>query len=311
MKSLKNLAEVCQEEQYRFISSFDHVLTDMDGVIWLAYKPIPGAAECIASLKLHGKRINYVTNNGVSSVNSICRSLKRSGFNAEEEDIANPILSAISYLKKINFRGEIFAVGSQQFKDELWAADFQLASDPPQDIEESVHSLLENIADNDNVMAVIFNYDVNLTFIKLQKMLTYLKRKECLFIVAANDKVTPIGPLGPLIGNQYFLNAIQNISGRDPFYVAKPSEHYVQFVNEKFHITDPKRVLFIGDSIVEDMSTADIGGYQKLLVLTGSAKLEDINNWKYPTEYQPEYYVESLKVFNEILETVQKCQCIP
>ncbi|XP_023022819.2 uncharacterized protein isoform X1 [Leptinotarsa decemlineata] len=308
---MKNLASVCREEQISFIKSFNHVLTDMDGVIWTAYRPLPGAIDCINSLKLLKKKVSYVTNNGTTGEKSLSRKSKSLGLQIEADEIANPILPAISYLKKLNFQSEIFAVGTQDFKDELWASGFRLTADLPQDVEESITGVLEAIKDDENVGAVIFNYDVNLTLIKIQKMLTFLKRKDCLFIVAASDRLVHIGPLGPMIGNQYFLNAIVDISGRKPINVAKPSSHYVEFVKEKFEITDPNKVLLIGDSIIEDMSTAVLGGFQKLLVLTGSTKLEDIRNWKHPIEFQPEYYVESLNVFNDILKSVEKdVECV-
>ncbi|KAG5877030.1 hypothetical protein JTB14_005252 [Gonioctena quinquepunctata] len=303
---LKNLANICRAEQDRFIRSFDHVLTDMDGVIWEAYKPIPGALECINYLKLLGKKVNFVTNNGTVSVATLSERLKLIGLDVETCDIANPNLSAISYLKKLNFQGDIFAVGTQPFRDELLAADFKLTSNPPQEISDSPLILLENIKDDQNVKAVVYNHDFNLTILKLQKILTYLKREDCLFITAATDKEVHIGKPGPMIGCGHFLDLLTSMSGRQPVIVAKPSIPYVEVINGRFEITDPKRVLFMGDSILEDMGTAFKGGYQKLLVLSGSAKMGDIECWKRPVEYQPDYFIESLAVFNDILKSLQK-----
>lgn len=54
--------------------------------------------------------------------------------------------------------------------------------------------------------AVILDFDLNLTRIKIQKALTYLKRKDCLFITGACDGILPLGHnIGPIMGN-YFLS---------------------------------------------------------------------------------------------------------
>lgn len=49
--------------------------------------------------------------------------------------------------------------------------------------------------------AIILDTDVNITRLKLQKALTFLKRQDCLFITGACDKELPLGPtIGPIIG---------------------------------------------------------------------------------------------------------------
>lgn len=47
-------------------------------------------------------------------------------------------------------------------------------------------------------------------------------------------------------------------------------------------------------------------GFQKLLVLSGTSKLPDIEDWKHPEEYKPQYYVESLDVLDNILKNIYK-----
>lgn len=78
-------------------------------------------------------------------------------------------------------------------------------------IEESVPSLLSHINDDENIGAVLVEFDFNVNYIKLQKAATYLNRKECLFIAGAGDARVPIGLSVPLIGmnnlhqHQYFF----------------------------------------------------------------------------------------------------------
>ncbi|KAG5877029.1 hypothetical protein JTB14_005251 [Gonioctena quinquepunctata] len=305
MQLLKNLADVPLQEQIDFINSFDDVLTDMDGVLWVQSTIIPdGAPECIDTLKKFKKKVFFVTNLALATVEQLWKKLKHFNYSANFEDIVNPLLGVIDYLKENNVETQLYVVGSYTYKNELRKAGFVVAPDPPQIVEETAAGLLQYIADDKNIGAVIFDYDPNVTWVKLQKCITYLKRKDCLFISGTGEKYLPYGSIGPLIGNHYNLQGLKELSGRESYHIAKPSIHYNEFFERKFGITNPKRVLFIGDSINEDMGTAALGRYQKLLVLTGTATKKDLSNWKYPEEYKPEYYVESMGVFNNILKSI-------
>ncbi|CAH1159782.1 unnamed protein product [Phaedon cochleariae] len=299
---LQNLAKVSITEQTKFIKSFDHVFCDIDGVIWLACKAIPGAPECVDTLKEIGKKVTFITNYGASSTAELYRLLREIKVSAELDDIVNPLLAMILHLKKIKFDKEIFAIGTAEFKDELKRSGFKLAPDPPQFMEETIPNLLSNMADDEKVGAVVFDYDINLTILKLQKSLTYLKRKDCLFMIGGAEKSTPFGNEGPLVGNYYFYMCLKEISGREPIQMAKPSIHYVDLVTEKFHVKKPGRILYIGDNIEEDMGFAMTAGYEKLLVLTGTTKNEHLLDWKYPENLKPQYYVESLGALNDIIK---------
>ena len=50
------------------MDSFDVLLFDLDGVVWLSHRPIAGAVEAIAALRSAGRRVLFVTNNSASTV---------------------------------------------------------------------------------------------------------------------------------------------------------------------------------------------------------------------------------------------------
>lgn len=54
------------------------------------------------------------------------------------------------------------------------------------------------------------------------------------------------------------------------------------------------------------MAFAFKAGYQKLLVLSGVTKPEEIDNWKYPEEFKSDYYVQNLEVLKNILKNINK-----
>ncbi|NBU56400.1 MAG: hypothetical protein EBS22_09290 [Acidimicrobiia bacterium] len=58
------------------------VLCDLDGVVWLAHRPIPGSVEAIAELRASGWRVMFVTNNSSSPVSAVEESLASIGVPA-------------------------------------------------------------------------------------------------------------------------------------------------------------------------------------------------------------------------------------
>lgn len=65
------------------------VLCDLDGVVWLARVPIPGAPEGIAALRASGRRVLFVTNNSYSLVAEQEAALAAIGIPAEGDVITS------------------------------------------------------------------------------------------------------------------------------------------------------------------------------------------------------------------------------
>lgn len=61
--ALTNLVKLSYEKVKEFLDSFDTVLTDCDGVLWLEEKAIEGSPQVLNKLRELGKRIFFVTNN--------------------------------------------------------------------------------------------------------------------------------------------------------------------------------------------------------------------------------------------------------
>lgn len=51
-----------------------------------------------------------------------------------------------------------------------------------------------------------------------------------------------------IVGPGYFFEAVADVSGRKPIILSKPSSIFNDFVLTKFHIKDPTKILFIGDT---------------------------------------------------------------
>jgi glycerol 3-phosphatase-2 len=60
---------------------------DLDGVIWLSDRPIPGSAEAVARLRAGGQRVALVTNNSNLTTAAYLEKLGRLGVPATAEDL--------------------------------------------------------------------------------------------------------------------------------------------------------------------------------------------------------------------------------
>jgi 4-nitrophenyl phosphatase len=72
---------------------------DLDGVIWLAGKAIPGSPEAVTRLRQAGKRVVFVTNNSGPTVADYVSRLNRAGIDARPDELATSAQAAASLLE--------------------------------------------------------------------------------------------------------------------------------------------------------------------------------------------------------------------
>jgi HAD superfamily hydrolase (TIGR01450 family) len=71
---------------------------DLDGVIWLAGQPVPGASAAIARLRAAGIGILFATNNALPTVAELVEQLAGAGITATPEEIVTSAQAAASLL---------------------------------------------------------------------------------------------------------------------------------------------------------------------------------------------------------------------
>lgn len=136
----------------------------------------------------------------------------------------------------------------------------------------------------------------------------YFLKRDCDIFINALDDRAPITKDLTIIAAGLFVRSIINCTGREPKIYGKPSDMIGEYCVQEFQIKDRKRCLFIGDNLHLDIEFAFRQGFQSLLVLSGAHSKEDM--LLQPTEYQPNYYADSLgdfvEFFNNLSSNVQK-----
>lgn len=293
-KGIRHILELTAEERKEFVDSFDCVICDCDGVLWTVFDPIPGIAEALDALRSHGKTLRYITNNSVRTFDHYAAQFRTLGITLTPSDIIHPALAVARHLKSIEFEGLIYCMATAPFKTVLSQAGFNLLDGPDDPLEESFKNIIATIHDRAPVRAVVVDVDFNINYPKLLRAELYLKNDPCCLLIAgATDKVLHAKRDFDLIGPGHFLEILQESTGRKAIVLGKPGAELAQQVTVLYGIDDPRRVLFVGDMMDQDMAFASRCGFQKLLVLSGAATKEDVLQQKDETR-TGDYYADSL-----------------
>lgn len=78
--TVTKLSKLTKEEVRQFINSFDTVLTDCDGVLWLENNIIDKSPEVIHRLRELGKKVFYITNNSTKLRDEFVQKCKKLNY---------------------------------------------------------------------------------------------------------------------------------------------------------------------------------------------------------------------------------------
>ncbi|XP_059617942.1 uncharacterized protein LOC132262632 [Phlebotomus argentipes] len=295
MAEVRHISDLSYEEKIVFLRSFDTIMTDCDGVLWSALRDIPGIGAALNALEASGKRIIYVSNNSTRPAEEYKEKISKLGVQFKYENLVHPMLSIIYYLRKINFQGLIYVIGTTHTKNLIREAGFKVLDGPNGEVEEDYMKLLKRVHDGESVKMVIFDNDLNFNYAKFMRADLYLQNPECKLIVGANDYRLPVSQDFDLPGPGPFVDAMLSslAPGKKPIVLGKPGKELGEVLKEQFDIKDPKRVLFVGDMINTDIKFARNVGFQSLLVLSGGTSREKMQANK-DDGVIPDFFADSL-----------------
>jgi glycerol 3-phosphatase-2 len=79
------------------LASYDHVLLDLDGCVWVSEELTPGAEEALSLLRAAGKTITFVTNDAARAPEEYVRTLWSLGVKASLGEVVT-VGSAIQFV---------------------------------------------------------------------------------------------------------------------------------------------------------------------------------------------------------------------
>ncbi|KAL7013591.1 hypothetical protein ACKWTF_015482 [Chironomus riparius] len=273
----KNLAKFTKPQMESFFGSFDTVLTDCDGVLWLYNNVIEGSNTVINRLIEMGKKVYFITNNSTKTREELAEKSRVMNFNVGFDNMISTSYLAAQYLKKQNFNKKVFIVGSTGVSRELDEAGIAHTGVGPDIMQGSVQTMVkDHFKPDPEVGAVIVGFDEHISFPKMMKAATYLDNKEIIFVATNTDERFPM-PGFVIPGTGSIVRAIETCAERKAAVMGKPENYLCKvFFNEEM-LKDPSRFLMIGDRLNTDILFGKNNNFQTLLVETGVHKMDKVN----------------------------------
>ncbi|GAB2920632.1 HAD-IIA family hydrolase [Micromonospora polyrhachis] len=240
----------------RLVDGYDLLIFDLDGVVYLIDRPIPGAVEAISQLHAEGRKLAYATNNASRRSSEVAALLTGMGIVARTEEVLTSAAATAEVLAERLAPGTpVLVVGAEALRAEVTAAGLVpvgRADDAPE--------------------AVVQGYGPQVGWTELAEA-SVAVRAGALWIATNADRTLP-SPRGPLPGNGSLLAVLRTALDRDPdLVVGKPEP---TLFHTAAHRVGASRPLVVGDRLDTDIEGAVQAGMDSLLVLTGVSTAADL-----------------------------------
>jgi len=282
----QEVAKMTDQQVRDWVNSFDTVMTDCDGVLWVGADPIPGSPDVIQRLRQLGKRVFYVTNNSTKHRREYKTKVDKLGFGGDLEEIIGTAYLAAAYLEEVGFDKSklVYVVGSTGITQELDDVGIKYLPIGPDPVSEKLTLetiKLSPVALDPKVAAVVVGFDVNISFTKILKGASYANLPGALFVATNTDEQFPMkGTQCVVPGTGAMVAAVTTAAGRQPVVLGKPSKFMFEIVQRRHPSIQPARTLMIGDRANTDILLGKNCGLQTLLVGSGVHSLEETRAWE-------------------------------
>mmetsp|Transcript_62681 Transcript_62681/g.136122 ORF Transcript_62681/g.136122 Transcript_62681/m.136122 type:complete len:400 (-) Transcript_62681:230-1429(-) len=287
---------------YDLLGGVDIFIFDCDGVIWRGDSLIDGVPAVLDKLRAMGKRCFFVTNNSTKSRAGYKAKFTSLGLDIPPEEIFSSSFAAAAYLEQTKFKEsgkKVYVIGEKGIGEEL-----DLIGVPwfGGEGDKGVQAPMQPggaVTHDPNVGAVIVGFDRYINYFKLQyAQLCLNENPGCQFIATNLDRVTHLTDAQEWAGNGTMVGAVSGCTGMSPTVVGKPAPLMIDYLAEKFNITDRHRICMVGDRLDTDIAFGNNNGLQTCLTLSGVTSLpelmDEVPRKKGTEGIQPEYYVETI-----------------
>ena len=231
------------------VASYDQLVLDLDGCVWVGGEPTPGAVEAIDALRAGGKGIAFATNNSRAGADEYVRKLWGLGIQASLADVVT-VGGALQHLLAETRQGRTaFVIGTDVMLRHVAEAGLKVLNGT--DLASRAEVVIVAATDH-------FTYDdLRTAGLALQRGAD--------FLATGRDPTHPM-PEGLWPGTGALLAAVETVAGRTAPIVGKPEPQL--FLTAIDRLGDG-RTLVVGDRLDTDVAAAARAGLEAALVLTG------------------------------------------
>lgn len=240
-------------------------LIDLDGTIYLGKNTIESGVRFFNRLKKAKKDYIFLTNNTTRTPQMVVDKLLKHGVKTDVSHVYTPCMATTSYIlareKTKNTKIGVYLIGQIGLWHEFMThPEFELNDKNPD--------------------YVVVGMDTDLTYHKVQ-VATNAIRNGATFIGTNADMNLP-SENGLLPGNGSQCAMIAAASGREPFFIGKPSAVIIEILLAKLHYRKDE-TLIVGDNYETDIKAGFNSQVDQLMVTTGVTQKKEIIGKRPPT----------------------------
>ena len=226
-----------------------HVIMDMDGVLYRGDHPLPGAVEALNTLRGQGVRVAFLTNNASRHREELAARLSRLGFACTTEDVWGSAYITALYLARHAPQARVFLVGTAGMRREMEEAGVAVAPT------------------HEGATHVVAGLDMTVTYQKLSHA-HYAICNGATFIATNLDATFPDSPTTTTPGGGALVAALTTSTGVAPLVIGKPEPTGLSLIASSWGAAADD-VAVVGDRLDTDIAAANAFGCLSVLVLTG------------------------------------------
>jgi phosphoglycolate/pyridoxal phosphate phosphatase family enzyme len=266
--------------QLGIIQAMKTVIFDMDGVIYRGKETLPGATECLESLRSSGIKVGFLTNNSSRTREQYAEILGGHGIKADPIEIMTSSDATVRYLAEKDIAGlRVFVVGESGLADTLTRAGFEV-----------------DISDEGApCQLVIVGWDRYFTFAKIARAQLEVMVNSARLIATNADPTFPAAGGRILPGAGTMVAAIEVASGKKVKLIGKPETISLVFLLNELGYSpedNTRDVWVVGDRLETDIACGNAFGSHTVLVTTGIATRDSATHAT--GNLHPEYIIDSL-----------------
>lgn len=101
------------------MKTYHGVLLDIDGVLTVSWRPLPGAIDAVGELRAAGYRLRFVTNTTSRTRRVLSETLVRAGFDIAADEILTAAAATATYLRRAHPGARCFLLTSGEVGSEF------------------------------------------------------------------------------------------------------------------------------------------------------------------------------------------------
>jgi NagD protein len=242
-------------------------ICDMDGVLVLGSRVVPGANEFIQRLQTAGAKFLVLTNNSLYTQRDLQVRLHRIGLEVPPDAIYTSAVATAQFLATQHPGGSAYVIGEAGLTTALHDVGYIITDQNPE--------------------YVVLGETTAYSFERITQAMRFVASGAR--FIATNPDVSGPGEGGMVPATGAVAALISAATGVQPYYIGKPNPLIMRTALRTIDAHSEDSVM-VGDRMDTDIIIGTESGLETILVLTGVTRREDVE--RYP--YRPTHIVDSV-----------------